>query len=357
MKKLRLLLWPISFLYGLGLMLRNLLFDWGVFSTKKFPKPATIGVGNLSVGGTGKTPHVAYIVRLIQEEYKTATLSRGYGRRSKGFVLASKASSALEIGDEPRQFRQNFPEKTVVAVDEKRVHGITKLMNINPDLQVVVLDDVFQHRHIQAGIQILLTDFNSPFYSDYLLPTGYLREAKSGYKRADIIVITKTPVDTNAETRRAIKEHVRPLKNQVVCFSSIKYGELISIADSSAVSINALSEYSVLLLTAIANPEPLALHLQYKVKSILRLDYKDHHDFTASDMVAIRKNLNAISENKKIIITTEKDAMRLSATELKAQLAGLPIYYLPIEIEFQQEDAHLFNQKIKNYVRENQSNR
>ncbi|MGL4598657.1 MAG: tetraacyldisaccharide 4'-kinase, partial [Bacteroidia bacterium] len=233
MNLIRVLLWPISILYGWVVAMRNRCFDYGIFKSTSFSSPLLIGVGNLTAGGTGKTPHVEYLVRLLQA-YKIATLSRGYGRKTRGFIVATKTSAADEIGDEPRQFRQRFPEQVCVAVDEKRVHGVNQLKQNNPDLDVVILDDVFQHRKIKPGLQILLTDYTRLFYEDHLLPTGLLRESKSGAARADIIIVTKTPSVFSPLERKRILRELKALPHQQVYFSTIRYGDFIPLGQQVA---------------------------------------------------------------------------------------------------------------------------
>jgi len=258
MNLLRLLAWPISLLYGLVVMIRNKLFDMGLIPSTEIKDVSLIGVGNLTVGGTGKTPHVEYLVKLLHPKYYLGTLSRGYGRKTIGFRLATKDATTAEIGDEPKQFRNRFPEEIPVAVDGQRVHGVRKMMEKFPSLEVVILDDVFQHRRIKPGLQIMLTYYGRLFYQDNLLPTGYLRESKSGMKRADIIVVSKTPQFFSPLERKRIMKEIKPQPYQKIYFSTIVYGdflpfgnkpEMLPIKKEDCLGKN----FSVVLLTGIAN--------------------------------------------------------------------------------------------------------
>jgi tetraacyldisaccharide 4'-kinase len=356
MNLLRLLAWPISLLYGLVVIIRNKLFDLGLLPATEFNDAATIGVGNLSAGGTGKTPHVEYIVRLLHPKYKVATLSRGYGRKTRGFRLATMEATTLEIGDEPKQFRHRFPDDIPVAVDAQRVHGVKKLLAHFPALQVVLLDDVFQHRRLKPGLQIVLTDYGRLFYQDHLLPTGLLREPKSGMSRADIIVVTKTPqLFSPLERKRIIKE-IRPQPYQKVYFSTIVYGDFIPFGDKPGKRLLGKDyyfdrKYSVVLLTGIANSHSLEYYLKDKVKELVPFRFRDHHEFTPGDLQRLKEIFNNLRTENKIVLTTEKDAMRLQKPGLAEYLEDLPLYYVPIEVAFHDHDAVAFNQQIHDYVR------
>jgi tetraacyldisaccharide 4'-kinase len=360
MNLIRVLLWPISILYGWIVAIRNRCFDYGIFKSTSFASPLLIGVGNLTAGGTGKTPHVEYLVKLLAA-YKLATLSRGYGRKTSGFLEASNNSTAMDIGDEPRQFRHRFPEHVCVAVDEKRVHGVNQLRQKYPDLDVVILDDVFQHRKIKPGLQILLTDYARLFYNDQLLPTGLLRESKSGAARADIIIVTKTPNIFSPLERKRIMRELNPLPHQQIYCSTIRYGDFIPLGQKSASAMLGRDYYfergyTVVLLTGIANSQPLEFYLRDKAEKLITVRYKDHHQFSVADLQKLQTLFAEIPNEKKIILTTEKDAMRLDFPELREQLAGLPVHYIPIEITFHDKDTELFNQQILDYVRKNSGN-
>jgi tetraacyldisaccharide 4'-kinase len=356
MNLLRLLAWPISLLYGLAVVIRNKLFDLGFIPQTEMKDIALIGVGNLTVGGTGKTPHVEYIVKLLHPKYKVGTLSRGYGRKTRGFQLATKEATTLQIGDEPKQFRHRFPDEIPVAVDANRVHGVKKLKANFPALQVVLLDDVFQHRRIKPGLQIMLTDYGRLFYKDHLLPTGLLREPKSGASRADIIVVTKTPDFFSPLERKRIMKEIKAQPYQKIYFSKIVYGEFVpftSIPGTEVVTkeICFAQKYSVVLLTGIANSHSLEYFLKDKVKELVPFRFRDHHEFMPADLLRLQEIFKNTKGEKKIVLTTEKDAMRLQKPGLAEYLGELPVYYVPIEVAFQDQDAADFNQQINDYVR------
>jgi len=356
MKFLKILLLPISYLYGSLVFLRNKMYDLGIKRSREFQKPAVISVGNLTVGGTGKTPHIEYLIRLLKDLYKIATLSRGYGRDTSGFVLANETYSTSEIGDEPRQFKHKFKD-LIVAVDTSRVRGIKKLCEINPEIQIVLLDDAFQHRAIKPSLSILLTEYNHFFYNDVMLPSGKLREFKSGYKRADIIIVTKTPQIFSPLDKRLIIRNIEPKEYQKVYFSFLKYGKPIAFpAPENKLSntINPLEKNStIILLTGIANPEPLEEYLKTKVKEVISFSFPDHHEYSYDDLDKLQKLFNNIVQGNKIIITTEKDTMRLDKPGLKEQLNQLPLFYIPIEVGFHQNDEDELIKQIGNHVRIN----
>jgi tetraacyldisaccharide 4'-kinase len=355
-KFLRIILFPLSLLYGCIVFLRNKLYDWGIFPSTEFDIP-TISVGNLCVGGTGKTPHIEYLIRLLKSEFYIATLSRGYGRKTKGFILSDTQSTAKDIGDEPLQFKKKFSGLRI-AVDGKRVRGIKKLLLEFPSLQTILLDDAFQHRAVKPGISIVLTDFSKLYLNDHVIPTGSLREFRSGIQRADIIIITKCPeILLPIERKRLIKE-TNALPHQHVYFSYIKYGDFIPV---NGEAINPLSKeyyfernFSVVLLTGIANTKALEYYLKGKVKNIVPAKFPDHHHFTKNDLENVQKTFNDISSSNKIILTTEKDAMRLKSPEFTDILKNTPIFYIPIEVDFHDKDKGEFNEQVLHYVRANQ---
>ena len=277
MKFLRFLLFPFSILYGVIVFIRNKFYDWHLISSTHFEVP-TIVVGNISMGGTGKSPHIEYLIRLLQKDFNVATLSRGYGRRTNGFILSDKQSTAKDIGDEPKQFKNKFDE-AAVAVDAKRVNGINQLINKVDRLQVILLDDAFQHRAVSAGLSILLTDYNKMYCDDYILPMGNLRESRSVAKRADIIIVTKCPAHLSDEERNKLMEKINATSFQTVYFSYIKYGEVIKLfGNKESEQINYLDgQYDVVLLTGIANTQPLEDYLQSKTKSLINMKFPDHH--------------------------------------------------------------------------------
>lgn len=356
MEIIKILLFPFAIMYGIIMFIRNKMYDWGVFSSTRFDVPI-ISVGNLSAGGTGKTPHIEYLIRLLSPHYKIATLSRGYGRNTKGYLLADDQSTTLSIGDEPLQFKNKFPNITV-SVSEKRVNGVQKILEQFPDTQSILLDDAFQHRSIVAGISIVLSDYRRPYYSDNMLPSGTLREFQSGITRADIIIISKCPTILVAMERKRILDKIKPLPHQKVYFSSIEYGEIVALntGENNPISKTYYAEnnYSVLMVTGIAHTDPLEQYLKSHVENVIPLKFSDHHQYTIKDLATIRKKFDDIPEKNKVIITTEKDAMRLKLPQFATALSKLPIFHMPIKIEFCEQDKEAFNEQISTYVKSNQ---
>lgn len=346
------LLFPFSFLYGIITGIRNLLYDWGILKAHAF-KEHIISVGNLSVGGTGKTPHIEYLVKLLKNEFSVATLSRGYKRKTKGFMICYGENTAEEVGDEPKQFKTKFPDITV-AVDSSRVRGIKELLKQKEKPDIFLLDDAFQHRRVKAGLNVLLTDFKNLFVHDSMLPGGSLREYPSNYKRADIIIITKTPERiTNLDLKVYSKEiNLRPY--QKLFFSWLKYGDLYYYTDTSfTIDVpQQLFKFNVLVLTGIANPSHMINYLKEYANTIQHKSYGDHHDFTGQDIDDLRKTFNNIAGENKLIVTTEKDFMRLTKPELLEKITGLPLFILPIEIDFKNKTEE-FNETILRYARTN----
>ena len=339
-------MFPLSLIYGLIVYLRNLLFDKQVFKSNEFDVK-TILVGNLSAGGTGKTPHIEYLIRLLKSENKIATLSRGYGRKTHGFLTASKTSTASEIGDEPLQFSTKFSDISV-HVGVKRVDAVIEIMSEENPPEVILLDDAFQHRAIKAGLNILLTDYSSPFYKDYMLPTGYLREFPKGKKRAEIIIVTKCPVDISEEKKEEIQSKIKPNSSQELYFSRIKYGNISPLfSHNKSIKISDLKNVNVLLLTGIANPNPLMNYLKTNRVSPKHLKFTDHHNFTKKDIQKIIFTFENIQGSDNIILTTEKDAMRLKSI---SELKHLPIYFQEIEIEII-GNQEKFNNRINQYIK------
>ncbi len=365
MKLLRIIAYPFSILYGLLLFVRNKFYDWGIFRSTGFKIPV-ISVGNLSVGGTGKTPHIEYLLQLLNADYQTATLSRGYGRKTKGFLLSDTSSTASEIGDEPLQFKNKYPH-IPVAVDEKRVRGVKHLLQLFPSLQAVLLDDAFQHRAIKPGLSIVLTDFSKPYFDDHVLPSGTLREFRSGIKRADIIIVTKCPEILLPIERARLEKSIKPKTHQQLYFSYIQYGEFLPFHKTTITPFSKAyyfeRHYSIVLLTGIANTQPLEYYLKDKAKAVVSVKFPDHHSFTVEDIENVRKIFDNIASANKILLTTEKDAMRLKTPELSEALNHMPLFYMPIEIKFHEKDARSkdsggedFNKQILDYVRTNQRN-
>lgn len=356
MKLLRFLAFPFSLLYGCVLWLRNKFYDWNILKSTSFDIPV-ICVGNLSVGGTGKTPHIEYLIPLLSPQFKVAVLSRGYGRKTKGFLLSDINSTAADIGDEPLQFKTKFPELHI-AVDEKRVRGIQNLLQLFPDIQVILLDDAFQHRAVKADFSIVLTDFSKPYFKDYVVPTGTLREFRMGIKRAQSIVVTKCPDVLVPIEKSVFQKAIQPKTNQQLHFSYIKYGEFVpfnkQIISPFGKEYYFEHHYSIVLFTGIANTQPLEYYLKEKTKNLVPVRFADHHAFTLTDIENIKKIFDNIASANKILLTTEKDVMRLKTPELSDALKHLPLFYIPIEIAFHKEDANSgstnFNKQLLDYV-------
>lgn len=336
------------------MMVRNWFFDWGVLSSQSY-EISIISVGNLSLGGTGKTPHIEYLIRLFKERYCLATLSRGYRRESNGFILGSKKSNVKYIGDEPMQFIKKF-DKIKVAVDEKRSRGIQLLLDKIPELDIILLDDAFQHRWVKPGFSILLSDYHHLYVEDHVIPAGHLREFANGAKRADIVIVTKTPKVFSPITRRRIITDLQLKQYQKVFFSFIKYGEPVPFHDH--VSDGLPPKFSfILLFTGIADNDLLKEHLGRICNDLTTIEFKDHHKYTTKDLEKIKCKYDGLPSQKKLLITTEKDVMRLRIPELIVILKNMPIYYIPIEIDFHGEDKQSFDQTILDYVEENKRNR
>jgi len=319
MNLLRKILFPFAVLYGFITSIRNFLFDKGILKSYSFDFPI-IAVGNLSVGGTGKTPQIEYLIRLLSPKYKVATLSRGYKRQSKGFVLADSNSNAEILGDEPFQFYSKF-KNIQVAVDANRKNGIEQLLSQTKRPEIILLDDAFQHRKVKAGFYILLTSYGDLYSNDFMLPTGNLRESRSGVKRANVIIVTKCPANLSLNEQNKIKAQLQLVANQQLYFSFIDYDNSIYSEDNS-MKVSEIKNVNKLLLAGIAKPKPFFNHLQSKNDD--KLVFPDHHHFAENDLLEIKNK----SQNK-VIITTEKDYVRL-----KGKLLSKQLFYLPIRSSF-----------------------
>lgn len=341
MNFLRKILFPLAILYGLITSIRNFLFDNGFLKSYSFDLPVIV-VGNLSVGGTGKTPQIEYLIRLLSSKYQVATLSRGYKRKSKGFILANQSATAEILGDEPYQFYRKFPN-VLVAVDANRVSGIQHLLALPVKPQVILLDDAFQHRKVKAGLSILLTSYGDLYTDDFILPAGNLRESRSGDKRATIILVTKCPPTLSAEEQITIRKKLQLQAEQQLYFTFIEYDDAIYSEDKS-IKVCEIKTVDKLLLAGIAKPEPFFAYLQ-SGKDIV-LEYSDHHQFTESEILNIINKAAA-----KMILTTEKDYVRLKDSVLAQQL-----YYLPIQSSFI-SDSYNFDKTITEYVGKSTTNR
>jgi len=349
MKFLRFLLFPISIIYGLITYFRNKFYDLGWFKVKEFDFPI-ISVGNLSMGGTGKTPHIEYLIRLLAKDYKIATLSRGYGRKTKGFFMADGLTNANDIGDEPMQFHQKFP-KIGVAVDANRVAGVTEIMSLDNVPDLILLDDAFQHRRIKPGFQVLLTPYNDLYSDDFVFPSGKLREFTRGKSRADVVVVTKCPEELSVKEVSVINKKLGIAKNQQLFFSKIIYGSVVFGWDK-VLDFDDLIEYKVLLVTGIANPAPLIKHLKSYDISFKHLKFADHHNFSIDDVLKINSDFASLGSGKKVILTTEKDHVRLSTTSIHKSI----LMYLPISVDFLNGDKAKFDKRITDYVKQNKRN-
>jgi tetraacyldisaccharide 4'-kinase len=349
----KILLLPLSFLYGVVTAFRNLLFDWKILNEKSFDIH-TIGVGNLAVGGAGKTPLIEYLIQLLlKEDSRIATLSRGYKRKTKGFILATPNSTAHDIGDEPLIYKSKFDVE--VAVDSNRVNGIKKLMALeNNAPRVVLLDDVFQHRSLKCGLNIIVSDFSKFYVNDSMLPYGTLREYKSGIIRADIIIVTKLPDRTTAVELRALQKDINPKAHQHVFFSYLKYGELYSINNSiqKIDTLKDLFRYRIISFAGIANAQPFITYLKEYSAEVRHLPFADHHEFTLKDLEDIERYYQSFEGGNKILVTTEKDLMRLKNNEIWGIAQRMNIYILPVEVTFKDKEEE-FNTLILKYVRTN----
>ena len=343
---MRILLLPISLLYHIVLSIRHKLYDWHILRSTQFEKPV-ICVGNLNLGGTGKTPHTEYLIKLLKSNYRVATLSRGYGRKTRGFKMAEPTSTYEDLGDEPLQYYKKFPG-IQVAVDEDRVEGAHLLWE--QGVEVVLLDDAFQHRSIKAGLNILLTEYQHLYCDDFLFPAGNLRDVRSAAKRADIIVVSKLPEALAIEEQRAIIDKLKPTERQQVYFSHLDYAPLQPL-NETAKTVTAENSDSVLAFCGIADPEPFKTALEKLYKNVVVLPFADHHAYTENDIKAILKCFENLTGEKKIIVTTEKDAARLTNSPYLCEFDGAQLYDLPVNVRFHEEEK--FNEEILRYVRQN----
>ncbi|MES2458391.1 MAG: tetraacyldisaccharide 4'-kinase [Bacteroidota bacterium] len=351
-KYLRLFLLPFSILYGIVVLVRNKLYDAGIFKSTSFSIPV-ICVGNLVVGGSGKTPVTEYLVQLFNGK-RIAILSRGYGRKTNGYILADQHATAETIGDEPMQFYQKFPQVTV-AVCEDRVKGI-RLLEAAHDL--IILDDAYQHRSVRPGFSILLFEYQKLLSQQFLLPAGNLREPFKGYKRADSLLVTKAPEQLDPVKKEQCAERFEVKSRESLAFSSLTYGRLTGLFSKEELPVDQIDPSThIYLLTGIANPEPLVSYLKQYTSHVQHFDHPDHYSFKLAD---IHKLVNAFTQNAaadKLIITTEKDAQRLNSESLRELLLNLPLFYLPVKIALSGKDKATFDQKILDYVSGTTGNR
>ncbi len=343
----RLLLAPISLLYGLGVSLRNFMYQRGLLKGVSFSIPI-ISVGNLSVGGAGKTPHIEYLIRLLDPYINVSTISRGYSRKTKGFRFVQATDNAETVGDEPLQFKRKFPH-IPITVAESRTFAIPEIIKSHPKMQTILLDDAFQHRSIKAGMNILLTEFSEPFTNDYLLPSGRLREWRSGYKRADIIIVTKCPDEISVEEKKALTNAIQPQAYQQIFFSYYQYFRPYYLFNPRYVA-PLQEDWDVILICAIARSDYLVDYLTEQVNSVYTLSYEDHRYFSKNDIANLKRTYDNLPTKKKIIITTEKDAMRIELHREFLVQHKLPIFVLPVQVAFHFNEGEQFDNQIKDFL-------
>ena len=342
---------PLSWLYEGVVRLRNFCFDTGILSQVSFDRPV-ICVGNLTVGGTGKTPHTEMLLRFLLPHHRVAVLSRGYKRKSRGFLLATLQSSMYEIGDEPWQIKQKFPD-AIVAVDADRRRGIRHLLGDEGtrDVEVILLDDAFQHRYVKAGLNILLTDYHRLITDDEMLPAGRLREPIIAKERADIVIVTKCPKDLKPMDYRVVRESLALKPYQLLFFSTFLYGKLYRLFETTSGQTEELTaDTHVLLLTGIALPQQMIADLKRITRHITPLSFADHHEFSSHDLQNIEEAFTAMQGSKRLIVTTEKDAARLRMVQDLSPIVRRHIFVLPIEVSFLRGEQSLFEEAIRSFV-------
>ena len=348
---MRLLLAPLSWLYAIALHLRHKLYDWGILKSMSFDVP-TICVGNLALGGTGKTPHTEYLIKLLKDRVKVAVLSRGYGRKSTGFVLAEENTPYEQIGDEPLQYHLKFNDITV-AVDEKRCEGVEKLMALETPPEVILLDDAFQHRQIKPGMNLLLTEYYNIYKKDRLVPAGKLRDVKCAADRADVIIVTKSPKVLLPYDKRDVINFIDAKPHQKIFFTYIDFQELKPI-NEMAKNLPLECIKSCYLFCGIANPYPLEDYLKRKFNTLITNYFSDHHCYNEDDINAILSGYNSVIGKNKIIVTTEKDLMRITNSSYLSKFENVPLFTIPIEVKFNdRNEEETFNNLILNYVGKN----
>ncbi len=355
---MKIFLYPLSLIYGLVVYVRNALYDYKVLKSTEFEIPV-IAIGNITVGGTGKTPHTEYLVELLKKHVQVATLSRGYKRKTKGFLLVAPDSDVASTGDEPLQIKRKFPEVTV-AVDEKRVHGIQTLLNDENRLpDVILLDDAFQHRSVAPGINILLIDYNRPIDKDQLLPLGRLRERKYQQRRANVIIYTKCPDEITPITRRIIMKEVNLRPYQSLYFTTMVYETPVPVFPELAKPMPDFHEERVsgLMLSGIANPDQFRGYLDHNTNLLDEMVFGDHHDFSENDYALISQKYEQYKIDEPFILTTEKDAIRLRNNNTLSDEVKGHLYYIPVKIKFLHSEGKSFDKKIVGYVKDNRSNR
>jgi tetraacyldisaccharide 4'-kinase len=351
----RLFLLPFTLIYGFITCVRNLLFNLKILKEKEFSLPL-ISVGNITVGGTGKTPHIEYLISILTDQFNVAVLSRGYKRNTKNFLLVTNRSTYKEAGDEPKQIQKKYPG-IKVAVDRKRVNGVNNLIKTFKNLDVILLDDAFQHRYIKPGLSILLVDYSRPLKNDLILPAGRLRERAIERKRAHIIIVTRCPADITPAKKERLRKELVLFPSQDIFFSTINYADLLPVFNKNEQQLSCdyckKGKYNLLLVTGIANPQPLRNHLQSYFNNISEIRFPDHHAFNEKDIIKITSDFEKLPGNNKIILTTEKDAIRMQNFSNIAGFLAKVIYFIPIRVEFPGNQKDEFNRLIQYYVREN----
>ena len=343
----QILLAPFSILYGIGVSLRDFFYRQGLLKAVAFDVPV-ISVGNLSIGGAGKTPHIEYLIRLLQPYLNVATLSRGYKRNTKGFLVVQPQHNAKIVGDEPLQFKRKFRD-LLVTVAENRTFAVPKIMMEKSDTQAILLDDAFQHRSIKPGLNILLTEYNSPFTEDYLLPSGRLREWRKAYERADVVIVSKCPPQITEEERAFYKKEINPLPHQRMYFSYYNYAQPYYILDGRYRAVLD-KDVDVLLICAIAKTDYLLEYLEPQVNSVKVLEYEDHNYFSKFDVSHLETNFKSINSKKKLILTTEKDATRLELHHPFLRSQQLPVFALPVQVAFHFDEGEKFDEDVKSFL-------
>jgi tetraacyldisaccharide 4'-kinase len=339
---LRILLFPFAWAYDLVTSLRNLLYDRGIKPSAKFDLPV-LCIGNLSVGGTGKTPMVEHLIRLLYQDHNVATLSRGYGRKTKGFRIANHQDNALTLGDEPFQFFSKYKDRITVSVGEERALAIPTILQHNTNIGVILLDDAFQHRKVTPSLSILLSDYNKPFYDDFIFPAGRLRESKQNAARADVIVVTKCPPHLSEDAMMEIESSIRRYADKPIFFAAIRYGNPIPFSISAGAKVK-----DVILITGIANAKPLVDYVKHNFTLVDHLKFEDHHRYTLSDLQQF--NALTVKHPEICFLTTEKDKVKLDTVHFQSQIRGLSFFYLPIEIDFL-KNGREFDEIVLNHVK------
>ncbi len=346
LRSFRVLLLPFSLIYGVLVIIRNFLYDKKIFHTASFNLPI-ICVGNLVMGGTGKSPMVEYLIELLHGRFQIATISRGYKRKTKGYALANENTTALEIGDEPMQFHTKYPD-LAVAVGEERLVAIPQLLHDKPDTQAIILDDAFQHRTIKAGLNILLTVYDDLFVNDFFLPTGDLRDQKSSAKRAEIIVVTKCPEQLNKVEKEKVHRQLKQYRESKIFFTTIEYQTPYHIITKEKRGLSENDE--ILLVYGIANPQPLKDYISDNSAEYEEMSYNDHHIFSIDDLKDINRKFEKIQSSNKLILTTEKDAVRF--LKFKNELSNIPLYVLPVKHRFLFNETDIFDRAVVHFIEE-----